>query len=122
MKKMKNILIIFILLFCIVPVVYAEKCDALLTHDAAEFIKEIITYIRIGVPILLIILSVVDFVSVIGSQDDNAMKKAISNVTKRFIAAALIFFVPLIIGLILGIDAVKNALNLVDDPTCEVAN
>ena len=32
----------------------------------------------------------------------NRMKKAISNVTKRFIAAALIFFVPLIIGLILG--------------------
>ena len=54
--------------------------------------------------------------------DENAMKIATSRVFKRFIAAALVFFVPLIINIILSIDAVNNALNLVDDPTCGVAN
>lgn len=100
--------------------VYADDCSGLLTQEAADLIKEVIGYVRIGVPILLIVLCSSDFVSVITSQDDNAMKKASGRIVKRFIAAAAFFFVPLIVELILGIDAIKNSLNLVDDPTCGV--
>lgn len=120
-KKTIFIFILFIILFS-GNIVYAEKCDALLTAEAADMISEIVGYIRIGVPILLIILSIIDFAGVVSSDDENAMKIATSRVFKRFIAAALVFFVPLIINIILSIDAVNNALNLVDDPTCGVAN
>ena len=120
-KKIIFVFILFLFLFS-GNIVYAENCDALLTSEAADMISEVIGYIRIGVPILLIILSIIDFAGVISSDDENAMKVATSRVFKRFIAAALVFFVPLIINIILSIDAVNNALNLVDDPTCGVAN
>lgn len=119
-KKMLMLLIVGVAFS--INVVHAAGCDAILTTEAADLIKEVVGYIRIGVPILLIILCVVDFAGVIGSNEENAMKQATSRVIKRFIAAALVFFVPLIVGLILGIPAVNNALNLVDDPTCNVAD
>ena len=116
---MKKILfgIIFLLSF---GVVHADGCDALLTREAAQFIKDIVTIVRIAVPILLIVLCSSDFVSIVTGQDENITKKAISRIIKRFICAAAFFFVPLILQLILGIDAVNNALNLVDDPTCGI--
>ena len=119
--KIKTIFLILITM-CIItcPIALAESCEGLLTQEAADLLSDIIGYIRIGVPILLMILCAGDFVSVITSQDDNAMKKAGGRIVKRFIAAAAVFFVPLIISVILNIDAVKNSLNLVDDPMCGI--
>ena len=116
MKKI-ILLVIFLLSF---GVVHADGCDALLTREAAEFIKDIVTLVRIAVPILLIVLCSSDFVSIVTGQDEKVTKTAISRIIKRFICAAAFFFVPLILQLILGIDAVNNALNLVDDPTCGI--
>ena len=116
----KILLVLIVALFLNVTIVNAENCDALLTQDAAQFIEEIVGFIRIAVPILLIVLCSSDFVSVIVSQADNAMKKAVGRIVKRFIAAAAFFFVPLIVQVLLGIDAIKNSLNLVDDPTCGI--
>ena len=109
--------LLFILSF---GVVHADGCDALLTREAAQFIKDIVTLVRIAVPILLIVLCSSDFVSIVTGQDEKVTKTAISRIIKRFICAAAFFFVPLILQLILGIDAVNNALNLVDDPTCGI--
>lgn len=113
---------LIIVMFLSINVVYAENCNALLTQEAADFLVEIITIIRYAVPVLLIILCTTDLVTVVVSQDDNAMKKSISRIVKRFIAAVAIFFVPWIIQLILGMDAIKDSLNLVDDPTCGIAS
>ena len=101
-------------------VVHADGCDALFTREAAQFIKDIVTLVRIAVPILLIVLCSSDFVSIVTGQDEKVTKTAISRIIKRFICAAAFFFVPLILQLILGIDAVNNALNLVDDPSCGI--
>ncbi|MBQ7104814.1 MAG: hypothetical protein IJN90_03055 [Bacilli bacterium] len=123
MKKssIKKLILTFVIgFFLSINMVFADDCSGLLTVEAADLIKEIVGYLRVGVPILLIILCSSDFVSVVTSQDDNAMKKAGSRIIKRFIAAAAFFFVPVIIEFILGIDAIKNSLNLVDDPTCGV--
>ena len=109
--------IIFLLSF---RVVHAEGCDAIFTYEAASFINDIITIVRIAVPILLIVLCSSDFVSIVTGQDEKVTKTAISRLIKRFIAAAAFFFVPFLIQLVLGIDAVKDSLNLVDDPTCGI--
>ena len=111
---------IYILFLLSFSVVEAAGCDALLTRDAAEFIADIVTIARIAVPILLIVLCSSDFVAIVTGQDEKVTKTSISRIVKRFIAAAAFFFVPLIIQLILGIDAVNNALNLVDDPSCGI--
>ena len=116
MKKLL-LCLIFLLSF---RVVEASGCDALLTREAAEFIADIVTIARIAVPILLIVLCSSDFVAIVTGQDEKVTKTSISRIIKRFIAASAFFFVPLIIQLILGIDAVNNALNLVDDPSCGI--
>ena len=116
MKK----LFLFLTFLLSFSVVEASSCDALLTREAAEFIADIVTIARIAVPILLIVLCSSDFVAIVTGQDEKVTKTSISRIVKRFIAAAAFFFVPLIIQLILGIDAVNNALNLVDDPSCGI--
>ena len=115
----KNILLAVIILLSFNNV-YAESCNGLLTQEAAELIVEIINIIRIGVPILLIILCSTDLVSIVTGQDEKIVKVATGRIIKRFIAAAAFFFVPLIVSFVLEIDAVKNSLNLVDDPLCGI--
>ena len=116
---MKKVLILVTIILSF-SVVHADGCDALLTRDAAEFIADIVTIVRIAVPILLVVLCSSDFVAIVTGQDEKVTKTSISRIVKRFIAAAAFFFVPLILQLILGIDAVNNALNLVDDPSCGI--
>ena len=119
----KRLLFIYILfIFMFTSIVKAETCDGILTYEAASLLSEIVNYVRIGVPILLVILCAGDFTSVVISEDDNAFKKVGARVVKRFIAAAFFFFVPLIVQFILGLDAVKNSLKLVDDPSCGIGN
>lgn len=123
MKKsvLKNLILTLIVVSILsFDTVFAADCTGLLTQGAADLIAEVIGYIRIGVPILLIILCASDLITVVTSQEDNAVKKAGSRIVKRFIAAAAFFFVPLIVQVILNIDAIKNSLNLVDDPTCGI--
>lgn len=125
MKLNKNLILIcftFIaFMFAGITNVYATaSCDGLLTVEAANFISKIVGYIQIAAPILLIVLTTFDFASAVISEDKDSLKKATSKVVKRTIAAVAIFFVPLIISWILGIDAVKDSLNLVDDPMCGV--
>lgn len=117
----KTILAIIIILCLSINPVFAATCKGLLTVEAAELIVEVITYIRIGVPILLIILCATDLSSVVLAGDDKAMKLALSKIVRRFIAAVAIFFVPLLVSVILNLEPVKNSLNLVDDPTCGIA-
>ena len=123
MKLVKKVFFLLIISTILsINIVDAASCETLLTTEAAEFISEIMTIITIAIPILLIVLCSADLVSIVTSQDDGAVKKATSRIVKRFIAAAAFFFVPLLINLVLGIDAVKDSLNLVDDPTCGIVS
>ena len=56
----KKVIFVFIMLFVAFSgsIAYAD-CDAILTKDAADLISEVVNYIRIGVPVLLIVLSIV---------------------------------------------------------------
>lgn len=123
MKKSKNIIrfclyFMFIINVIATPVLAAGDCDGILTVEAMKFIEEIVGYIRIFVPILLIILGAVDFGSAVLSQDQDALKKSGSKFVKRCIAAVAIFFVPTIIKLLLSLPGIKGNIIIVDDPTC----
>ena len=116
---MKKVLYIFIFLLNI-TIVNAADCNGIFTPGAYELIRDVLGYFTIGVPILLVILCASDLTAIVTSQDEGAAKKASARIVKRFIAAAAFFFVPLIIRFVLGLDAVKNSLNLVDDPLCDI--
>ena len=112
----KVIFIVMCLTFLTVKPVYAVSCDGIFTADAYEFINEIIDWIRILVPILLIVLCSVDLGQAVLAGDDKQIKTATSRVVKRAIAAVAIFFVPLIVRVLINAAGIKG--KIVDDPTC----
>ena len=81
----------------------AMDCDGILGENVKADIKEVLTYIRIVVPILVIILGIVDFSKVVLGGDEKEMSKAISNLVKRLIAAVAIFFAPIIIMMVINL-------------------
>lgn len=76
-------------------------CQDLIDKELRGYINEGMTYVRIGIPILLIGLIIFDFVTAIfGGQDDKAVKKAKDKAIKRIIIAVVIFFIPTLINFV----------------------
>ena len=78
-------------------------------ESVAWLLQKILDYIKIIGPILVVILSSVDFITVIIKGDDEAMTKAQKKLIKRLILAALLFFIPVIIQAILSIFGMSAA-------------
>ena len=79
-----------------------------------NWLYKIIRIVRYGIPIMLIILSALDYIRAIASDSDDEMKKATSKLGKRLIAAALIFLIPFILDFILGMFNLPG----LNDPFC----
>ena len=123
MNKHKRLLLTILLIclcFLTIDQVFAANCNGILTRGAADLLKKIVGWIRILVPILLIILGVVDFGSAAISEDKDNLKKATSKFMKRCLAALAVFFIPLLVELLLNLPGIKDNINLVDDPMCGV--
>lgn len=114
-NKMLFLVVIGITLLMAKPV-YAIKCDALFTRDAYDFINDIIDWVRILTPILLIVLCSVDLIQAVLASDDKQMKTATSRSIKRAIAAIAVFFVPLLVRVLIDITGIEGSI--VDDPKC----
>ncbi len=72
-----------------------------LGNKVVNWIFRIIRIVRYGLPALLIILSILDFIKAIASENDDEMRKVTTRFAKRIIAAALIFIIPFILDFIL---------------------
>ena len=79
-----------------------EKCSVILSDKLKEKIKTYVNWIRIIVPILLIMLGSVDFAKAVLIQEkSDDTNKAFSTFIKRCIIAVAIFFIPLVISYLL---------------------
>lgn len=76
------------------------KCGSL-GQKIIKWIYKIIRMVRYVIPILLIILSILDYIKAIGNDSDDEMKKATGKFFKRLIVAAIIFIIPFILEFIL---------------------
>lgn len=84
-------------------------CEGILGPDLLDDISTILTYIRIAVPILVIVLGSIDFAKAVLSDEQQELKKSGSRFIKRCIIAILIFFVPtLIMYLISFVDKIAD--------------
>lgn len=92
-----------------------SSCNSLFTPEGLNMIREILGWVRIIAPILLILLISLDFASVVFNPDakNNAL---FSKIAKRMIAVVLLFFVPTIVRAIFNMDGIKGLLS--DDPLC----
>lgn len=91
-------------------------CNQLLGEDVINFINEIMKWIRIFVPILLIGLGILDFTKATFSKTEDDMKKAREKFIKRIIAAVLVFLVPIFVNLLL--ELANSVWGWINPETC----
>ena len=93
-----------------------DKCSQLfdMTTEGSFgwLLQKLLNYIKIAGPILVVLLSAVDFIKAIASSEEDAFKKAQSKLVIRLIAALALFLVPTFVELLLGL------INGISDPTC----
>lgn len=82
--------------------------------SVAWLLQTLLNYIKVIGPILVIVLSSVDFLKVIIKSDDDAMAAAGKKLGYRLILAALLFFIPTVVEVLLGIFGITS------DPTCGI--
>lgn len=90
------------------------SCEGLLGPNLLDDISTVLTWIRIAVPILLIVLGSVDFATAVLSDDQQVLKKASGKFVKRCIIAIGIFFVPTIIMYLL------SYIDKIADVSCDI--
>lgn len=78
------------------------KCEDF-DSSSGNLINEIFTIITIASSILLIILGTIDFARASLASDEQALKKAGGDFGKRIIAAILLFILPVVLNLLIGI-------------------
>ena len=103
MKKKNYILILmmFVITCSFINVHAAEDCAGIFGPELIEEIKSVLNVIRIIAPIILLLLTSLDFAKVVFADNKDGLNKAKNNFLKRAVAVLIIFFAPDIIELIL---------------------
>lgn len=97
----------------------SDNCQELLGDGIIEIIELLFTWVKIMAPILLIIFGSLDYAKAVLANDNDALKKATSNFVKRAIAAAIIFFLPMLIELVFNLDGLSETR--VGNPLCGIS-
>ncbi len=95
--------------------VYGDCNQLIDTKTEGSFgwlLQKLLNYIKIAGPILVVLLSSLDFIKAIASNEEDAFKKAQSRLIIRLVAALALFLVPTFVELLLGL------INGINDPTC----
>lgn len=79
------------------------NCEGILGNDLIDYLDKLFGWVKISVPIILIVFGCVDFGQAILSDDKDVMKKATSKFVKRCIVAIIIFFLPTLLTFLLRI-------------------
>ena len=66
-------------------------------------VRSVLTIIQIAIPILLIIMGSIDLMKAVMAGKEDEIKKAQGTFVKRAIAAVIVFFIPLIVNLVMGL-------------------
>lgn len=89
------------------PSEYEIGCD-IFGDTIVEIIKRIYGYFKWIIPVLIIILSMLDFVKVVGTGKDDDFKKAQNNLIKRIILGVVFFLVPTLISFIINFSGITE--------------
>ncbi len=92
-----------------------DQCSQIIDMSEGKFgwlLQKILNYIKIAGPILVVLLSALDFIKAVASSDENVFKKAQSRLVIRLVAALALFLVPTLVQLLLGL------INGITDSSC----
>lgn len=90
-----------------------DKCS-IFGVETSNIIKKIITLIKFAVPILIVLLGILDFVSVLFASEEKTFRTAGTKFIKRLIAGMAIIFVPMLIEFLLNISGILEPLGITD--------
>lgn len=88
----------------------SKNANCRLSARLVDWIMKFVNWMRYIVPVLLILLSILDYIKAIAADSEDEVKKVTSKFVKRLIVAVLIFLVPLLLEFLLGIFGI-NANN-----------
>lgn len=111
LKKIKKFLPIILLIvsFFIFSTVYAEEyevvqdCDDVLGSindktSAAYFLQQLYNVLKFGTPLVCIVLSIMEFLKAVTSQDKDALIKATKRTGIRVVLCLVLFVIPVLIN------------------------
>lgn len=94
-----------------------NTCEAIFGKNFINFLQDnVFKVIYIAVPIILLVLTTIDFAKVVFVDDKEGIKKAGNRFGKRLIAAILIYLTPTILIFIvniIGVDGVNSCMKMV---------
>ena len=79
----------------------APKCSGVFAGFESD-LQEIMDAIRIIAPLLVLVLSVIEYISAVTSKSADGLKKANGRLVKRLILMVVLFILPSFINVILG--------------------
>lgn len=105
MNKKKVILLLLILTsVCLINInALAAGCLLSDTSPTMKFLKDILSIIRWTVPVIIIIMSSIDFAKAVTAGDDKGINTATKRSLLRLFIGVLIFIIPELLNLILRI-------------------
>ena len=80
-----------------------DLSGCIIDDGTQSIIDWIMNLVRIGGVILLVVLGMLDFVKAAASGEQEEMKKSKSKFVKRLIACVVLFFVPIIVDILVGL-------------------
>ena len=93
-----------------------NNCQDLFGDDLIEIIDKVMGYIKILVPILLLVFGTTDFFTAIFSSDQEEMISKRKKFFKRLIAAIIVFIVPTFVNLVLKLS--NSVWSNIHEETC----
>lgn len=76
--------------------------------NTVKLLSTIVKIIRLGVPILIIILGMVDFLTILFSGEEKTYKDAFSKFVKRLLIGVIIIFIPYVLHFMVRISGVDS--------------
>lgn len=113
-KYIKFFMILFLVMFGFKTIVLA---DTTLSWESDSYkllrqdLQNVFDFCKIVIPLLIIGLSVFDFIKAVAGKDDKDLKKAFNKLLKRLALAVVFFFLPTLINLLL--DLMDNSNKIV---------
>jgi len=113
-KKFKYMIFMSFLFLVLIPGVSAEGtttgCEILggANSKTVQLLSWVVKLIRFGIPIIIVIFGMVDFLKILFSGEDKVYKDAFAKFVKRLLIGAIIIFIPYVLHFIVRLSGVDK--------------
>ena len=79
-----------------------EKCEGLLGENLKKDLEFILKLMRVIGPLVVVVLTTIEFVGAVASKNDDVLKKGMSKLITRLVLVAVLFFLPMLLNILLN--------------------